>query len=139
MRKKRFVVFFLLRNFNLYAIYWHFSYITLVNICFQATAHSFLPRGSHLLLEKIYFCCFILKIQSFIIKGVNFRFLEYLFKYNCGDYRYIHGMRRIDLGYFFPTITMEIRTFHLRTSMVQGGIFSNYSIFMDPMKWDLSL
>ena len=32
-------------------------------------------------------------------------------------------MAYIILGYFFPTITMEISIFHFRTSMIQGGIF----------------
>ena len=43
------------------------------------------------------------------------------FQYNFGDSWDIHGMRPIILGYFFPTITMEISTFHFRTSMIQGG------------------
>ena len=34
----------------------------------------------------------------------------------------------IILGYFFPTITMEISTFHFRTFMIQGGNFSKLSI-----------
>ena len=45
-----------------------------------------------------------------------------------GDYWDIHGMRPIILGYFFPTITMGILTFHFRTSIVQGGHFSKYFI-----------
>jgi len=50
-----------------------------------------------------------------------------IFQYNFGDSRDIHGMRPIILGYFFPTITMEISTFHFRTSIIQGG-FSKFSI-----------
>ena len=37
-------------------------------------------------------------------------------------------MRPIILGYFFPTITMEICTFHFRTSISKvGNFFSNFS------------
>ena len=50
------------------------------------------------------------------------------FQYNFGDSWDIHGMRPIILGYFFSTITMEISTFYFRTSMIQGGSFSNFSI-----------
>ena len=52
----------------------------------------------------------------------------------------MHGMRPIILGYFFPTIDIETRTFHLRNSMVQvGGGGGNFfqiflSIFIGPMK-----
>ena len=45
----------------------------------------------------------------------------FFFKYNFGDYWDIHAMQSIILGYLFPTIAMEIRTFHFRTSMIQGG------------------
>ena len=44
-----------------------------------------------------------------------------IFQYNFGDSWDIHGMRPIILGYFFPTITMEISTIVFRTSMIQGG------------------
>ena len=48
-------------------------------------------------------------------------FLGAIFQYDYGDSWDNHGMRPIILGYFFPTITMEISTFHFRTSMIQGG------------------
>ena len=42
---------------------------------------------------------------------------------NFGDDSDIYGMLPINLGYFFPTIMMEINTFLFRTSMMQGGYF----------------
>ena len=54
----------------------------------------------------------------------------------CGDSLDIHGMRHIILGYFFPTITTEISTFHFRTAMIQVGYFFKnvWLIFIGPMK-----
>ena len=43
---------------------------------------------------------------------------------------------------FSPTIMMEMRTFHFRIPLVQGGgaIFPFFKVnFRGPMKWDLSL
>ena len=40
-----------------------------------------------------------------------------------GDFGDVHGMRHIILRYLFPTIMMEIRTFHFRIPLVQGSQF----------------
>ena len=51
-----------------------------------------------------------------------------MFLYNFDDNWDIHAMRPISLGYFFPTITMKISTFHLGPTWPTGGDFSKFSI-----------
>ena len=68
------------------------------------------------------------------------RFFWAIFQYNFGDSGDVHGMRHIKLRYLFPTVMMEIRTFHSRIPLVQVGQFSIFKInFKGPMKWDLCL
>ena len=52
------------------------------------------------------------QISIFTIKGLIFHFFYYK-KNNFSDYWDIHGMWPIILGNSFPTITMQINTFHL--------------------------
>ena len=81
--------------------------------------------------------------NTFLVSNYQSQFFTFLaiFPYNFGDSWDIHGMRHIILGYFFPTIMMEIRTFHFRIPLVQEGQFFPFltSIFRGPMKWDLCL
>ena len=110
----------------LWAFFDFFPYITLVNFCFQSTGHSFWLR------DVIFWLIWpftnrkkrLLKhFENSIFYRQIGHFSDFLtiFQYKFGDSWDIHGMRPIILGYFFPTITMEISTFHFRTSMIQGG------------------
>ena len=95
-------------------------YITLVHFSFQDAGHTFSSRDVDLVpLENTGFWN-ILNVPFFTVKWVKLKFFLH-FQYNFGDYWNIHGMRPIILGYFFPTITMGISTFHFRTSMIQAG------------------
>ena len=54
-----------------------------------------------------------------------FMFFEiFIFTLNFDDSSDIHDMRLIILGYFFPTIMMEISTFHLKGHQVEWGQFN---------------
>ena len=106
--------------------------VRLVIFCFQATGHSFSCRNMIFGLREL--CTIgnwrlLTFFENSIFYGYMGHFFDFwaIFPYNFGDSWDIHGMRHIILGYYFPTIMMEIRTFHFRIPLVQGG---NFSIFL---------
>ena len=105
--------------------------ITLVNLCFQATGLSFSCRN---MISGLREPCTIRNwrlltfFENSIFYGYMGHFFDFwaIFPYNFGDSWDIHGMRHIILGYFFPRIMVEIRTYHFRIPLVQEGQFSHF-------------
>ena len=127
--KNTFFLFFEIFIFTLFiGIFRFFPYITLVNFWFQATGHSFSPRNVIFGLREP--CTtknwrLLNFFENFIFHGEMGHFLIFLviFQYNFGVSWDIHGMWPIILGYFFPTITMEISIF------ISGGYWYNHGMW----------